>query len=155
LTAIAGTDRSKYLLFDSSFESANLDLAVQVDHNEFDLYMRVDSNTRGHHQWFYFKINNQQRTGTVKFNIVNFTKKQSLYMHGMRVNTRSKLDTIDRREKVHEARIAERKEEASKKAEQRDKDQERINSRERIGMRSEKSIRTHAGGAASNLGSRD
>jgi hypothetical protein len=73
----------------------------------------------------------------------------------MRVNVRSKLDNIDRKEKLHEARIAERKEEALKKAEQKEKEQERINSCERIGMRSEKSMRSHTGGAASNLGSSD
>lgn len=54
--------------------------------------MRVDSNTRGHHQWFYFKVKNQSKVGTVKFNFVNFTKKQSLYLHGMRVNSKSMVD---------------------------------------------------------------
>jgi len=37
------------MVFESNFESGNLDMAVKVDKNEFDLYMRVDSNTRGHH----------------------------------------------------------------------------------------------------------
>ena len=65
----------KPLVFDSSFESGNLDMAIQVDPREFDLYMRVDSNTRGHHQWFFFRVLNHGHLGTVKFNIVNFTKK--------------------------------------------------------------------------------
>lgn len=65
------------------------------------MYMRVDSNTRGHHQWFYFKVNNQGRVGTIRFNVVNFTKHKSLYMHGMRVNVRSKLDVADRRAKLN------------------------------------------------------
>ena len=63
------------LTFDSSFESGNLDMVVQIAHDEFDMFMRVDSNTRGHHQWFYFKVENRQRVGTVKFNFVNFTKR--------------------------------------------------------------------------------
>ena len=46
------------LLFDSMFESGNLDMVVQIKEHEYDLYMRVDSNTRGHHQWFYFKVMN-------------------------------------------------------------------------------------------------
>ena len=50
-----------------------------VDPNEYDLYMRPDSNCRGHHQWFYFKVTSNAKMGTVKFNIVNFTKYRSLF----------------------------------------------------------------------------
>ena len=99
LKSIAGDDTSQYLHFDSSFESGNLDMAVQVGSHEYDLYMRVDSNTRGHHQWFYFKVNNHRKTQTVKFNIVNFTKKNSLYMHGMRVNVKSMKEFKDKKNK--------------------------------------------------------
>ena len=67
--------KDECLLFDSSFESGNLDMVIQVAPTEYDMYMRVDSNTRGHHQWFYFKVNNQNKIGTVKFNFVNFTKR--------------------------------------------------------------------------------
>ena len=37
------------LRFDSNFESGNLDMVIQTHENEFDLFMRVDTNTRGHH----------------------------------------------------------------------------------------------------------
>ena len=37
------------LVFDGRFESGNLDMAVKTKDNEYDLYMRVDANTRGHH----------------------------------------------------------------------------------------------------------
>jgi len=37
------------LKFDSKFESGNLDMVVKRDDYEYDLYMRVDTNTRGHH----------------------------------------------------------------------------------------------------------
>ena len=74
-------------------------MAVQAARDEFDMYMRVDSNTRGHHQWFYFKVQNQNKVGTVKFNFVNFTKRQSLYAQGMRVNTKSMLDVADHKAK--------------------------------------------------------
>ena len=40
--------------FDSDFESGNLDLVIQRSKNEFDLYMRVDTNTQGHTNWYYF-----------------------------------------------------------------------------------------------------
>ena len=37
------------LIFDSNFESANLDMVLKKKDLEYDLYMRVDTNTRGHH----------------------------------------------------------------------------------------------------------
>jgi cytosolic carboxypeptidase protein 2/3 len=37
------------LVFDSNFESGNLDMVIKVKEGEYDLYMRVDTNTRGHH----------------------------------------------------------------------------------------------------------
>jgi hypothetical protein len=39
----------QYLTFDSSFESGNLDMAYRAREDEYNLYMRVDTNTRGHH----------------------------------------------------------------------------------------------------------
>ena len=48
IKALAGP-LGQTLTFDSSFESGNLDMVVQVDNSEFDMFMRVDSNTRGHH----------------------------------------------------------------------------------------------------------
>jgi len=70
--------------FDSCFEGGNLDIALKVKENEYDLYMRTDSNTRGHHQWFYFSVTSKTAT-TIKFNILNFTKRDSLYLQGMRI----------------------------------------------------------------------
>jgi len=37
------------LIFDANFESGNLDMVIKVKEFEYDLYMRVDTNTRGHH----------------------------------------------------------------------------------------------------------
>lgn len=55
--------------------------------NVYNLYMRVDTNTQGNHQWFYFSVSyGQEFYGkTVKFHVVNFTKGDSLYGSGMRV----------------------------------------------------------------------
>ena len=44
------------LVFDSNFESGNLDMVIKKKDLEYDLYMRVDTNTKGHHQWFYFSV---------------------------------------------------------------------------------------------------
>ena len=51
---------------------------------EFDLFLRIDSNTRGHTQWFYFSIQNGSKTGKVTLNICNLTKANTLYDQGMR-----------------------------------------------------------------------
>lgn len=70
------------LTFDSCFESGNLDRVVKIKADEYDLYMRTDANTRGHNQWYFFKVCNKQPQ-TIKFSIVNFTKRDSLYSQGM------------------------------------------------------------------------
>lgn len=80
----------KELRFDSSFESGNLDYVAKTKNPwEYDLYMRVDTNTRGHHQWFYFSIAYDHPSHfqgqKIKFNIMNFTKPSSLYQQGQRV----------------------------------------------------------------------
>ena len=71
--------------FDAVFESGNLDRVVMVSPNEYDLYMRADTNAKGHHEWFYFKAFSKKPLGPVKFNVINFTKNRSLYENGMRV----------------------------------------------------------------------
>ena len=50
--------------------------------------MRVDTNTLGHHQWFYFNIKYSSlslKDKPIKFKICNFTKPASLYNYGMRI----------------------------------------------------------------------
>jgi len=39
----------KELIFDSNFESGNLDMVIKRKEFEYDIHMRVDTNTRGHH----------------------------------------------------------------------------------------------------------
>ncbi|CAG9329613.1 unnamed protein product [Blepharisma stoltei] len=71
------------LEFSSKFECGNLDKVVKVKENEYDLYLRTDSNTYGHNQWYYFKVSNKSYAREVKFNIVNFSKRNSLYTQGL------------------------------------------------------------------------
>jgi len=70
------------LVFDSCFESGNLDKVVKIAEHEFDLYMRADANTRGYHQWYFFSVHNLH-CAQVKFHLLNFTKNESLYSQGM------------------------------------------------------------------------
>jgi hypothetical protein len=64
--------------FDASFESGNLDCAVKVGEFEYDLFLRIDSNTRGYTQWYYFSISSRNRC-SLKLNICNMSREKSLY----------------------------------------------------------------------------
>lgn len=74
------------LIFNSNFESGNLDMVVKTAPNTYDLFLRCDSNTKGHISWFYFMISNTKAKQTTKFNIVNLNKRSSLYQQGMKIN---------------------------------------------------------------------
>lgn len=80
----------KTLLFESRFESGNLYLAQKVSDTEYNLLMQNDINTCGHTQWFYFQVRNTRKASTVRFNILNFTKMDSLFNYGMKVSIYSK-----------------------------------------------------------------
>jgi hypothetical protein len=41
----------------------------------YDLILQNDVNTKGHNQWFYFKITNTKKNQKIKLNIVNLVKK--------------------------------------------------------------------------------
>lgn len=75
----------KTLLFESRFESGNLFLAQKLSNNEYNLLMQNDINTTGHTQWFFFRVQNTKKGETVKFNILNFSKPDSLFNYGMKV----------------------------------------------------------------------
>jgi hypothetical protein len=74
------------LLFESKFESGNLYLAQKVSDTEYNLLMQNDINTNGHTQWFFYQVKNTRKNMNVTFNIMNFTKPDSLFNYGMRVS---------------------------------------------------------------------
>eukprot|EP00347_Sterkiella_histriomuscorum_P002278 403368770 len=78
------------LLFDSFFECGNLEKAEYVSPVEYNLYLNVDTNTKGHQQWFYFKVKNTFKDKKYTFNIRNFTKPFTLYRSGMKIMMKSK-----------------------------------------------------------------
>ena len=71
------------LEFESKFEGGNLDKVAKVSDNEYHLYLRCDSNSGGHNQWFYFSICNNSSARELKLNIMNFSKSESLYTQGL------------------------------------------------------------------------
>ena len=53
--------------------------------NEYDLILQNDINSKGHTQWFFFKVKNARKGLKVKFNMLNMIKPKSLYNEGMKV----------------------------------------------------------------------
>lgn len=73
------------LIFDSRFESGNLRKAAKVNNVEYNLWLENDLNTKGHTQWYYFKVNYQSdKPAKIQFNILNLAKTYSLYKQGMK-----------------------------------------------------------------------
>lgn len=67
-------DKEKILIFDSNFESGNLDRVSIVSLSEYNLFLNADTNAKGNSLWFYFSVSNSQAQRTVAFNILNCTK---------------------------------------------------------------------------------
>ena len=83
LRAFSGMAPGESLRFNSDFENGNLDMAVRTGDDVYDLFLRADTNTRGHFGWFHFEVCGTQRNQTVTFNIVNMSKPG---IAGMQVN---------------------------------------------------------------------
>jgi len=83
------------LIFESRFESGNLDLAIKISNSEYNLVLQNDSLTKGNTQWFYFKVSNTRKNKKITFHILNFvffhvhelkkSKDGSLYTEGMKI----------------------------------------------------------------------
>ena len=58
-------------------------MVVRVKHDEYDCYLRSDSNTKGHTNWYWFTVENFNKLGSVKINICNMKKTKNLYGKGM------------------------------------------------------------------------
>ncbi|XP_021258319.1 cytosolic carboxypeptidase 2 isoform X7 [Numida meleagris] len=71
------------LLFESRFESGNLQKAVKVGPYEYVLTLRPDLYTTKHTQWFYFRVQNTRKDTVYCFTIANLAKPKSLYGKGM------------------------------------------------------------------------
>lgn len=84
-TAALGEDRTPTVIenitFDADFECGNID-QVRKKGSEYDIWIRNDTNATNNLQWFMFRMKNSpDYTGTIKLNIVNFTKGNSLFIH--------------------------------------------------------------------------
>ncbi|KAI9103760.1 hypothetical protein DFS34DRAFT_298389 [Phlyctochytrium arcticum] len=79
-----GSDRTA-LIFDSRFESGNLQMAIKIGDFEYDLVLQSDINSPAgkHNQWFYFSVQNMISGQPYTFNIVNMSKPNSQFNQGM------------------------------------------------------------------------
>ncbi|XP_051476902.1 cytosolic carboxypeptidase 2 [Apus apus] len=84
------------LLFESRFESGNLQKAVKVGPYEYVLWLRPDLYTTRHTQWFYFRVQNTRRAPLYRFTIANLAKPTSLYTQGLRPLLYSQRDAQSR-----------------------------------------------------------
>ena len=67
--------------FDGDFECANIEQVRRRNQTTFDVFMRNDSNGNSNLQWFYFRMKNTgEFADTIRINIVNFTKANSLFI---------------------------------------------------------------------------
>ena len=57
---------------------SNLEVVTRVKNHHYELYMRPDTNTNTHFQWFYFRVH-IMRKKKVKITIKNFIKATMLY----------------------------------------------------------------------------
>ncbi|XP_073423599.1 cytosolic carboxypeptidase 3 isoform X2 [Dendrobates tinctorius] len=80
------------LMFESRFESGNLQKVIQVGDYDYQLTLRSDLYTDRHTQWYYFQVKNTRAGVPYRFTIVNFMKPTSLYSHGMRPLMYSETD---------------------------------------------------------------
>ena len=73
------------ILFDSDFESGNLDFVFKLENTSiYYCFMRMDTNTKGHTQWFYFKIWNTKANEPITFHICNCEKEKTLFGKGLK-----------------------------------------------------------------------
>ncbi|XP_064020073.1 cytosolic carboxypeptidase 2 [Pogoniulus pusillus] len=84
------------LLFESRFESGNLQEAIKVGPYKYLLRLRPDLYTTKHTQWFYFRVQNTRRDPLYHFTIVNMAKPKSLYGKGLRPLLYSQRDAQTR-----------------------------------------------------------
>ena len=73
------------LVFNSCFESGNLNAAYATGPYTYTLMLQTDHFTNRHTQWFYFSVSNMVSGVPYTFTISNFLKKTSLYSKGMQV----------------------------------------------------------------------
>mmetsp|Transcript_5071 Transcript_5071/g.7656 ORF Transcript_5071/g.7656 Transcript_5071/m.7656 type:complete len:216 (+) Transcript_5071:1461-2108(+) len=83
-------NQKNILVFDQNFESGNIDSVYIHNCEEYNMLMKVDSNTKGNTYWFCFRVQNFRVGVRYTFNIFNFTRSiEKFYRDGMNVVIKS------------------------------------------------------------------
>jgi len=73
------------LLFNSKFESGNLEQVYKINEYEYSLYLQQDTHNDNYWtQWFYFSTRNWSKGQKIVFTIKNLVKDNSLFNEGMK-----------------------------------------------------------------------
>ncbi len=67
-----------------SLPAGNLRAAVRTAPAEYELILEPDTNTLGHTQWFFFRVQGMVPGIEYRFHVVNLEKPASLFNQGMR-----------------------------------------------------------------------
>ena len=96
-----GTISENIVNFESNFECGNLQFVylinnqdlnndesndnISKENNNYQLFLQNDTNTKGHSQWFFFKITKGNKGQKIKLNIMNFQRKKTKYSQGIKI----------------------------------------------------------------------
>ncbi|NXY84212.1 CBPC3 carboxypeptidase, partial [Alcedo cyanopectus] len=92
LKQVLHQEEDSTLVFEARFESGNLERVVKINEFEYQLTLRSDLYTSRYTDWYYFQVSNTRAGVHYRFTIVNFTKCNSLYQHGLRPLLYSETD---------------------------------------------------------------
>ena len=97
-----GFDKDETLIFESRFESGNLQLAYltelyndNLDCDKYQLFLSNDTNTTGYTQWFFFRITNTKKNKKVNLSIMNMLRKRTKYQNGIKIWIYSKKKNLE------------------------------------------------------------
>ena len=79
----SSTWSSRPLVFESRFESGNLDRAFRTGEFEYNLIVTNDTSNRNSTQWYFFSVFGMKRGIRYCFNVINLDKTTSQYNAGM------------------------------------------------------------------------
>ena len=106
-----GFNIEETLIFESKFESGNLQLAYftqkmndedNIDKiDKYQLFLHNDTNTNGYTQWFFFRVKNMKKDKRVNFNIMNMLRKTSKYCYGIKIWVFSKKGNLIEKKTWH------------------------------------------------------
>ena len=106
-----GFDINETIIFESKFESGNLQLAYLTEQSKdeenidqidkYQLFLHNDTNTTGYTQWFFFRVKNMKKGKTVNFSIMNMLRKRTKYCYGIKIWVYTKLTNINEKKTWH------------------------------------------------------